>query len=43
MIAQKGSEVNTNLQKIGHDNDVQASKRKKTNRKLARPRFLSGR
>ena len=34
MIAQKGSEVDTDLQKIGHDNDVQASKRKENKQKI---------
>ena len=29
--------------RYGHDNNVQGSKRRKTNRKSAKPRFLSGR
>ena len=29
--------------RYGHDYDVQGSKRRKTNRKLTKPRFLSGR
>ena len=38
-----GSVYRPSENRYGHDNDVQISKRRKTNRKLAKPRFLSGR
>ena len=44
MIAQKSSEqgYRPSENRYGHDNDVQVSKRRRTNKKLAKPRFLSG-
>ena len=38
-----GSGYRPSANSYRHDNDVQGSERRKTNRKLAKPRFLSGR